>query len=97
MGYYTNYDFSNNDEEIIEKICLVSGYGGSNGMFDSVKWYTWQEDMKIVSEMFPDHLINLSGVGEEKDDQWKAYFKNGRYQICHAEITFPPYDESKLK
>ena len=28
---------------------------------------------------------------------WEAYFKNGKVQKSNAKITYPKYDETKLK
>lgn len=64
---------------------------------ECVKWYSWEQDMRKYSLEYPDLLFELSGVGEEYDDVWKAYFKNGKHQYCHVQMTFDPYDENKLK
>ena len=53
--------------------------------------------MRKVSKRFPGHIISLYGSGEEDGDIWRAHFKNGKRQICHAIITFEQYDESKLE
>jgi hypothetical protein len=36
------------------------------------------EVMKFVSSHFPETLFGVRGVGEEFDDVWVRYFKNGR-------------------
>lgn len=53
--------------------------------------------MRKVSTMFPDELLTISGVGEESGDIWKAYFLNGKAQICQAQIIFEDFDKNKLK
>jgi hypothetical protein len=53
--------------------------------------------MKKLSEEFPDVLFCLEGKGEENGDLWVAYYKNGKTQMCQSEVTYEPYDESKLK
>lgn len=52
--------------------------------------------MKNLSKKFPSVLFILEGEGEENDDIWKKYFKDGKVQECAAKITFDPYDETKL-
>lgn len=105
MGYYTRFKLSMfiyQDEktskkynDVVEKIKEVSGY--SNPFGEEVKWYDWEEDMKKVSLQFSDIVLILEGEGEESGDIWRAYFKNGKYQYCPAEITFDEFDETKLK
>lgn len=99
MGYYTDFNFENNPDEVIEEINKISGYGDEpeTTEYYERKWYSWEEDMRKVSKKFPDVIIHLEGNGEEQGDQWKAYFKNGKAQVVHAEIKFAPFDESKLK
>lgn len=64
-----------------------SGYG---------KWYDHEEDMKVLSATFPDVLFTLKGDGEETNDLWIKYFKNGKMQVATAIITYEPFDESRL-
>ena len=97
MGYYTNYDISANSKEIQDTIEKESGYSFYDGTASEVKWYDWHGDCIVVSKMFPDQLIRVEGDGEEQGDQWKAYFLNGKSQVCKAVITFEGFDESKLK
>lgn len=98
MGYYTDYDFSNNPIEVIEAIERESGYGNSyGGFYTNVKWYNHDDDMLRVSKMFPDIILKLEGEGEESDDLWKAYYKNGKMRIVKAKIVFEDFDESKME
>ena len=109
MGYYTNYSliiYENNsdksDEEIIKhlreycpeaKWCLDEyGYCNNDG-----KWYDHQDDMQNFSKLYPDTLFLLEGNGENSDDIWKLYVKNGKSQLCTAKIVFDKFDESKLQ
>jgi len=96
MGYYTDHDISNNSDEIQEAIEEISGYTFYDGL-NNCKWYNCEEDCKKVSKAFPDQLVTVSGIGEEKDDLWVSYFKNGKHQRVKAQITFESFDESKLK
>jgi hypothetical protein len=60
-------------------------------------WYEHEKDLKEFSKKYPSIVFELSGIGEEHDDIWNKYFKNGKMQSCIAHITFEKYDEDKLK
>ena len=101
MSYYTNYTLSttsrNEDrEEIEETLNEISGYNIEFGWNDSCKWYNHEKHMKELSKIYPDTIFLLEGEGEESGDIWRKYFKNGKMQVCKAEIVFPAFDESKL-
>ena len=97
MGYYTDFDFSDNRQDVIEAIHEISGYGsGVDGHLNGVKWYDYDEHLLKISKQFPDDVITLYGTGEEDGDIWRTYYKNGKSQYAKAVITFAPYDESKL-
>lgn len=64
---------------------------------DSCKWYRHEIDMKAFSTLFPNLIFRLTGEGEDPGDIWKKYFKDGKVQVCHAKITYDPFDEGKLK
>lgn len=113
MGYYTTYEFemSLNDTPIDEsnfeeqvgtswQDFLKTFYDITNYDFDfsiNCKWYDWQAEMRELSSLFPDLLFTIKGVGEESDDYWKCYFKNGLSQLASAKITYDEFDPSKLK
>ena len=99
MGYQTNFELSVDADihEAVEAAILeVSGYRFECGTLYEAKWYDHDEDMRAVSRRFPDRLITMYGQGEDHDDLWYAYFKNGKMQHCQAKITFDPYDENQL-
>lgn len=96
-------------EEIVEALhaCDVIGYALSGDYqfaedgveFSSnepVNWYDHEEDMRSISEKFPDIHFELHGEGEMNDDIWTQHFLGGRSQLCMAEIVIPPFDSSKL-
>jgi len=102
MGYYTEYALSaNNAEGLEDKITKdleeISGYSIRFGYSDSCKWYNHQDDMLTLSKIYPNVVFVLEGEGEESEDLWIKYFKNGKMQVCKAEITFEKFDENKLK
>ncbi len=103
MGYYTNYDLSYEgpvDEiSVIRTLAKVNpGYFDSDDRYlniifsDEMKWYCHEEDMLKVSTKLPDVLFTLYGEGEDANDMWVKYFKNGKMQICYATITYEPFD-----
>lgn len=62
----------------------------------SCKWYDHETDMRRVSQEIPDVVFTLTGEGEESGDMWAKHFKNGLMQKVVAQITYEPFDESKL-
>jgi hypothetical protein len=60
------------------------------------KWYNHDEDMAVLSKEFPTIVFKLSGDGEEADDIWTKYYKNGKKQEANIVITLEPFDENKL-
>ena len=47
--------------------------------------------------MHPKVVFELSGEGEEAGDLWKAYFKDGKMQMCKAKIEYDNFDESQMQ
>jgi len=109
MGYRTYHTLDVFDEELkyLEKAKeehelqisrFVEGDDCDYSLFeDEEKWYSCEEDMKRYSKLYPEFIFKISGVGEEHDDLWEMYCKNGKLQFCPAHITFDEYDENKLK
>lgn len=98
MGYYTNYDISDNSEEVINAIEEKSDYSSwYQGEIQSVKWYRWKEDVAEVSKSFPEEVITVGGEGEESVDIWKAYFLDGKCQYEQAKLSFEEFDKNKLE
>ena len=73
------------------------GINPDGSSYGKVKWYKWESDMRGLSREFPGVLFKLHGEGEENGDVWDAYFLDGKFQKCMAEIVIPPFDQSKLK
>lgn len=108
MGYYTYHSLTVLKTEETEALAIIADLretceeakyaldenGSSN---ESTKWYEHEEHMISFSKKYPNHTFELSGEGEESGDLWKQYYKNGKMQNCNAEITYPKFDETKLK
>lgn len=61
------------------------------------KWYDDEQDMAAYSRWFPDVVFMLTGVGEDSDDQWIKYFRDGKMQVARATITYDKFDAAKLE
>lgn len=112
MAYYTDFELSiittteNPGDNIIEKILIelrtiaatnisyffiedgsIKGYG---------TWYDHDEDCAELSKKFPEIIFGLHGEGEEKNDLWNGYYKNGLCQIARAKLTvqYPAFNPS---
>lgn len=108
MGYYTRFTLNLsapdgfNIDDLVEVMKLPQYniidwvFDENLETYDEAKWYNHEDDMKEISKLFPDVLFELHGEGEENDDMWIQYFKDGKTQLCMAQIVFEPYDESKL-
>lgn len=106
MGYLTRYELDVDDDDDlkqqIQKFVEQKQQEDSDfayGLFyeEAVKWYCWQNDMKVISRNFPNQIITLNGIGEDHGDFWRCYFLNGKYHYVISQITFDSFDESKLK
>ena len=107
MGYNTRYELKFEPLTIANKDCIshlvaeneeaawvIDEDGNSE---DYSKWYDHDIDMKAFSLKYPDTVFILSGSGEEDEDIWVKYFKNGKMQEEYAEIVIAKYDENKLQ
>lgn len=110
MGYYTKYELSTFyskdkksytpiEELRAENICARSAFSEDGDFKEELKWYDHENDLKEFSSRpkYKDVLFALSGIGENEGDIWIKYFKNGKMQVCEAEIVYPSFDESKLQ
>jgi hypothetical protein len=85
MGYYTRFTLEHNDTTIHgpdheEGISEASGYEFT--VFDDeMKWYGYDDEMKTYSKKYPKVTFILFGIGEEEDDYWKIYYKNGKSAV----------------
>lgn len=82
-------------------LCLVKDNWGDyissaiDGM--EAKWYEYDTDMRSLSRVYPNYLFELTGDGEESEDNWKAYYLNGKSQVEQGILFYPPFDKEKLK
>jgi len=64
---------------------------------DVMKWYDHTEDMIELSKLFPTIVFTVEGNGEDRDDIWREYYFNGKFQYAPATIIFDDFDESELR
>lgn len=57
---------------------------------DSMKWYEHDDDMIKLSKEFPEMTFRLFGEGEDHEDMWVAYYRDGRASTCYAHIIYDP-------
>jgi hypothetical protein len=108
MGYYTEYSlYIEAKTDIDAKFIMHNLFededyarmaleeDGSTG--EACKWYDHEIDLISFSLKYPDVIFKLMGDGEESNDLWVKYFKNGKIQKCKGIINYEPFDESKLK
>ena len=98
MGYYTRHELTiENDDYTVDhekEISEISGYG--NWFDDSIKWYSFEDDMRKYSKLHPKLTFIIDGEGEESGDIWKAYFQNGKMFKTKAIMTFEEFSVEKL-
>ena len=97
MGYYTDFTFGGGvDQDVMDFIGGLSGYGADRNNYDDIKWYDHHQHMIAASLRFPDKLLQLDGVGEEYGDIWRKFYKNGKFVRAEAKIVFSEPDLSAL-
>ena len=92
MGYNTQFT-------IDAPACVLEALEQGSFCYDGEyhgKWYSWKEDLRKVSLKYPADLITVEGDGEEGGDLWKAYFLGGACQVAKAEVTFAPFEVTKM-
>ena len=101
MGYLTYHKLeiigdANPEIDYEEEIGICSEYGNSP-FYQHVKWYEYENDMRSFSKKYPDLIFVVTGEGEDNDDIWKAYFKDGLMFRAKAQIVFEEFSLDKLK
>ena len=103
MGYGTNFILKHDsttvdNEEIAASLDSFTGYMWEDDLErEGIKWYDWHEHMVKLSTMYPLVLFTLYGAGEDRDDNWVAYFKAGKSNTAKAVCSYPAFDQTKMK
>jgi len=106
MGYYTSYSLSVVDQwtehtnsDLIGHFrneCDSASYAlDANGdTSDDTKWYSHQADIEAFSTKHPLTTFLLEGRGDEDDDVWRLYVKNGKSVRQTATLSFPAQEDA---
>jgi len=79
------------DEESTE--CIQDTLDSS----DTMKWYSYDEDMIQLSKIYPLLTFLLQGEGREDEvDVWRCFYKNGKSLHQNAVLRFDDPDLSLL-
>lgn len=102
MGYYTNYEIiaiEDPNEEFDDFLWDLADYTDykelQEGYATSIKWYDWKEDSIEISKRYPNILFRIQGDGEESDDLWRFYCKNGKSK--YIEMIWPEFMKKDLE
>lgn len=101
MGYYTQYRLEvqgATPEQLLAIKEEKTVYGSLMSMFgfaladpsSDIKWYEHDRDMTNLSLQYPTVLFILDGDGEETEDLWRKFFKNGHIEEHRASQWVPP-------
>ena len=104
MGYSSCFSLSAKPmtQELYQKIdaelqlytCYFEQDGIENGVGhwcnQDDTWYSCRADMIQFSRTFPDVYFQLYVEGEDHNDDWRAFFKDGKYQENYAERVYEP-------
>jgi len=83
------------DEQLFEYVIVDDQ---TDGVFCFIgKWDNYKGLLVNLSLEYPDTLFTLHGEGEDTNDIWNFYVRNGLSQFEKAIITIPDFDETKLK
>jgi hypothetical protein len=89
MGYYTSFTLHvDKDEEAVGNwlestkdydihYVFEDAIDDNNDWYGNAKWYEYDEDMCILSAIFPDVLFTLTGEGEDHFDNWRKWYRGG--------------------
>jgi hypothetical protein len=102
MGYNTRYVLECDNGDLVEELraaCEDAKYAlNSDGSTNEpCKWYEHEEHLREFSRRHPGLLLTLSGNGEENEDIWKKYFRDGLCQEERAQMVIGEFDPAKLK
>ena len=63
---------------------------------EETTWYRHQANMVTISSLWPDVTFTLYLRGEDPDDRWAEYYRNGKLQTSQAQITYDQFDPGWL-
>lgn len=98
MAYYTRYKLRvmGDAVSVHDVTQTIKSIADHNPFIDECSWYDHEKHMRQASKDHPGEILLLEGVGEDPGDMWQKYFKDGKMQVCRAQIVYPLFDETKL-
>jgi hypothetical protein len=64
-------------------------------LYESMKWYDHDNDMRELSKLYPDYYFTLRGSGEEWGDWWQKLFRDGELLgAVEGDVIYPDFDVS---
>ena len=112
MAKYSGYVLTASDLEVLKKevsdydgtlSCLydldidIEELSEENPIKINAMWNGHDEDLLWTSLKHPSVLFTLEVYGNNKNDIYKKYYKDGKMQVTKAAITFEPFNEAELK
>ena len=95
MGYYTHHALVvingiEDDDFYTDEIRDLAGH--FDLFMDSHKWYEMEEQMAEYSKTHPTVTFMIEGAGDDMDDRWRTYWKNGKcYTVTPVWPEYQPH------
>ncbi len=101
MGYYTWYELElynaeDKEDQILEHLNKEVPDSEWIGQ-DHNTWYDHDKEMTEFSKLYPEVIFELSGNGEDPDDQWTSRYLNGETEIKGIEKYLPEFRKIRTK
>ena len=102
MGYYTNFSISLKEgpveqyRKMLADIDDILGCGDMSALESCcAKWYEYGDDLRKLSEKYPDITFRVNGDGEDPSDLWQEFWRAGNR--FREQVHFVRYEEIKDK
>ena len=59
---------------------------------EEARWYENELEMARLSRFWPEVTFVLEGDGEQSDDLWRSYFRDGKVHAVEGKIVFADFD-----
>ncbi len=99
MGYYTlfRFKYSHKQEKIKKFTRRLKKTNKDFFWYDKgdeyISWHDHEKDILTISKEFPSVLISVYGFGEDGNDKWVQYFKNGQQTIKFDALVIINYNK----
>lgn len=79
-------------EELIDTYDLHTIVSTTGDSLSESSWFEMPEQMIEFSKRYSSQTFIVTRTGEDLDDHYKIYFKDGQHQVCKGRVV---YDEPK--